>query len=91
MIFAAEANGKIARMSLPGGNTAAELIASFRRGDKGAAKQLIQLFHPELRRLAADKMKGERSDHTWQPTALVKKDPQMLNPRGLRFFVLQVT
>lgn len=51
----------------------AELMTDFRRGDKGAAKQLVQLFHPELRRLAAAKMRGERTDHTWQPTALVNE------------------
>jgi RNA polymerase sigma factor (TIGR02999 family) len=33
----------------------------------------MEAIYPELRRLAASKMKGERSDHTWQPTALVNE------------------
>jgi RNA polymerase sigma factor (TIGR02999 family) len=45
----------------------------FRKGDASAANQLVQLLYPELRRLAAAKMKGERTDHTWQPTVLVNE------------------
>ncbi len=30
-------------------------------------------MYPELRRLAASKMKGERAGHTWQPTILVNE------------------
>jgi RNA polymerase sigma factor (TIGR02999 family) len=51
--------------------TVAQLMAAFRQGDKAAANKLTQLFYPELRRLAAARMKGERTDHTWQPTVLV--------------------
>ena len=47
------------------------LMAAFRKGDRKAAAGLADLFYPELRRLAAARMKGERSEHTWQPTALV--------------------
>lgn len=42
-----------------------------RRGDWGAGRELVDLFYPELCRLAAARMKRERSPHTWQPTALV--------------------
>ena len=49
------------------------LMADFRKGDKAAANQLVELLYPELRRLAASKMKGERKDHTWQPTLLVNE------------------
>lgn len=49
------------------------LMADFRKGDKAAANQLVELLYPELRRLAAAKMKGERKDHTWQPTLLVNE------------------
>ena len=34
---------------------------------------MVELLYPELRRLAASKMKGERSGHTWQPTVLVNE------------------
>lgn len=53
--------------------TVASLMASFRKGDKLAASQLFELFYPQLRRLAAARMKGERTEHTWQPTALANE------------------
>jgi len=46
-------------------------MGAFRQGDRDAGAALADLFYPELRRLAAAKMKSERSAHTWQPTALV--------------------
>jgi len=49
------------------------LMAELRRGTPGAAEQLVALFYPELRRLAAAKMRNERELHTWQPTALVNE------------------
>ena len=36
-------------------------------------EQLIEAFYPELKRLAASKMKREAADHTLQPTALVNE------------------
>jgi RNA polymerase sigma factor (TIGR02999 family) len=48
-------------------------MADFRRGDHDAAAKLVDLFYPELRRLAAARMRRERSDHTWQATALVNE------------------
>ena len=58
---------------LQASETVAQLMAAFRQGDKAAANKLTQLFYPELRRLAAARMKGERTDHTWQPTVLVNE------------------
>src|SRR5438270_6260345 len=52
-------------------NTANRLMAEFRGGSPEAAGQLIELFYPELRRLASGRMLGERLNHTWQPTVLV--------------------
>jgi RNA polymerase sigma factor (TIGR02999 family) len=46
-------------------------MASFRQGDHEAAGQLVELFYPELRRIAAARMRAERPDHTLQPTAVV--------------------
>jgi RNA polymerase sigma factor (TIGR02999 family) len=54
-------------------NTIAGFMASFRKGDQAAAGKLVEALYPELRRLAAVKMKGERTEHTWQPTALVNE------------------
>src|SRR5436190_10114302 len=51
--------------------TVARLMARFRNGDHEAAGRLIELFYPELRRIAAARMRAERPDHTLQPTAVV--------------------
>jgi RNA polymerase sigma factor (TIGR02999 family) len=49
----------------------AELMAELRSGSPGAAGKLVERFYPELRRLAASRMRGEEANHTWQPTVLV--------------------
>ena len=46
-------------------------MASFRNGDHEAAGRLVELFYPELRRIAAARMRSERPNHTLQPTAVV--------------------
>jgi RNA polymerase sigma factor (TIGR02999 family) len=43
----------------------------FRSGDREAAGRLVEIFYPELRRIAAARMRAERTDHTLQPTAVV--------------------
>jgi len=48
-------------------------MARFRNGDHDAAGQLVELFYPELRRIAAARMRAERADHTLQPTAVVNQ------------------
>ena len=60
-------------LELTAPDTVARLMTDFRNGDRAAANRLVELFYPELRRLAAAKMKGERSEHTWQPTLLVNE------------------
>lgn len=65
----------------------ARLMDGLRQGDQDARRELVDLFYPELRRLAGAQMKGERSAHTWQPTALVHElyleliKAKGLNPR----------
>src|SRR4051794_6746817 len=51
--------------------TVARLMVSFRSGDHEAAGRMVELFCPELRRIAAVRMRAERPDHTLQPTAVV--------------------
>jgi RNA polymerase sigma factor (TIGR02999 family) len=46
-------------------------MTEFRGGSLEAAAKLVDLFYPELRRLASSRMAGERANHTWQPTVLV--------------------
>lgn len=48
-------------------------MARFRAGDHEAAGTLVDHFYPELRRLAAARMRHEASDHTWSPTILVNE------------------
>jgi len=49
------------------------LMAEFRGGNSEAAGKLVELFYPELRRLATSRMLRERANHTWQPTVLVNE------------------
>jgi len=51
----------------------ADLMKDLRRGSKEAAGQLVAAFYPELRRMAARRMRSERTPHTWQPTVLVNE------------------
>jgi RNA polymerase sigma-70 factor (ECF subfamily) len=48
-------------------------MAAFRQGDSAAGAQLMDLFYPELKRLAAGQLRGERQGHSWQPTLLVNE------------------
>ena len=47
------------------------LLRQWRGGDAEALESLVPLVYAELRRLAHCSMRGERSDSTLQPTALV--------------------
>ena len=47
------------------------LLDRWNNGNPEALKELLALVYPELRRLADDLLRRERSDHTLQPTALV--------------------
>jgi len=54
-------------------DTIATLMTAFREGDSRAADRLMELFYPELKRLAARHLRGERKEHSWQPTLLVNE------------------
>jgi RNA polymerase sigma factor (TIGR02999 family) len=47
------------------------LLASARKGDRGAVDALLPIVYKELRRVASVYMRKERVDNTLQPTALV--------------------
>jgi RNA polymerase sigma factor (TIGR02999 family) len=51
--------------------TVTQLLAASSRGDSAAFEQLLPLVYNELHAIAARHMRGERPDHTLQPTALV--------------------
>ena len=46
-------------------------MAEFRAGSREAAGKLVELFYPELRRLASSRMVSVKANHTWEPTVLV--------------------
>jgi len=50
-----------------------QLLRRWRQGDAQAESQLFQLLLPDLRRIAGRCFRGERADHTLQPTALVNE------------------
>jgi len=54
------------------GETSA-LLSKVNAGDKIAEDELFRGLHSELRRLAAEYLRGDRRDHTLQPTALVNE------------------
>ena len=59
-------------------------MAELQLGKREAAGELMELLWPDLRRLAAAKMRRERPDHTWQPTALVNElYLELINAGGL--------
>jgi RNA polymerase sigma factor (TIGR02999 family) len=49
------------------------VVSDLSNGTLSGPEQLIEAFYPELRRLAASKMRRETVDHTLQPTALVNE------------------
>jgi RNA polymerase sigma factor (TIGR02999 family) len=50
-----------------------ELLRRHRNGDLAAYERVIALMYPDLRRLAEQRMRAERANHTLQPTALVNE------------------
>ena len=50
-----------------------QLLQDWRRGDRQAESRLFQVLLPDLRRIAGRCFRGERANHTLQPTALVNE------------------
>ncbi len=62
----------------------ARLMRGLRQGSHEAKHELVEMLFPELRRLAALKMRRERANHTLQPTALVSElYLELLKVRGM--------
>jgi RNA polymerase sigma factor (TIGR02999 family) len=53
------------------GTEVTALLSDWSRGDRAAAERLLALVYRELRELASGLLRGERPNHTLQPTALV--------------------
>ena len=58
---------------MPPSDEATLLLDEAGRGDAEAAQRLLPLVYTELRSLAASYLRGERRDHTLQPTAVVNE------------------
>lgn len=62
------------------------LLERWSRGDQGARDTLVRRILPQLRRLAAKQLRGERRSHSLQATALVNEAfSKLLEQRVLRF------
>ena len=68
-------------MTGSGEHEVTRLLQAWGAGDEGALERLFPLLYDELRALAAAQLKGERGDHTLQPTALVHEAFLRLLPR----------
>lgn len=49
------------------------LMRAFRAGDSDAGARLMEMFYPELKRLAARHLVREHNANSWQPTLLVNE------------------
>ena len=58
-------------MSSPPDNDITRLLREWSSGDTQALPRLMSLVYPDLHRIAARHLRGERQGHTLQPTALV--------------------
>jgi RNA polymerase sigma-70 factor (ECF subfamily) len=68
------------------GHTVTILLREVAAGNKAALDSLIPLVYDELRRLAANQIRRERSGHTLQATALVHEAyARMLGSEGLGY------
>lgn len=53
------------------GTEVSRLLVAWREGDRSAVDRLVPLLYEQLRFLASRQLRGERSDHTLQTTALI--------------------
>lgn len=58
-------------MSMLSQNEITQMLLAWRAGNTDAVNDLFELVYDELKRVAGSRMRGERGNHTLQPTALV--------------------
>jgi RNA polymerase sigma factor (TIGR02999 family) len=61
----------MASETAPAERSVTELLHAWSAGDLDAAEAWVPALYDELRRLAAAQLRGEREEHTLEPTALV--------------------
>ena len=67
------------------GSAITDIMHGLQTGEKQTMGQLFQSLYPELRRMAAARMRRERMGHSWQPTLLVNElylELMKLKPQG---------
>jgi RNA polymerase sigma factor (TIGR02999 family) len=69
-------------MSTTSGDDLTDLLRRIQTGDADAEQQLVALLYQDLRVIAAHRMRRERPEHTWQPTALVHEAFMRLRADG---------
>lgn len=69
-MFCPIAKVKITKMSTHG---VTELLIKLSNGKREVVDELLPIIYDELKRIAANYLRRERSDHTLQPTALVNE------------------
>jgi RNA polymerase sigma factor (TIGR02999 family) len=65
--------------------TVTSLLRDWRSGDAAALEELTPLVYDDLRRIAANRLRGERAGHTLQATALVNEAFLRLSEGKLAF------
>lgn len=61
-----------------------ELLTRWGEGDKAVLDRLLPIVYAELHRMAARYLRGERIDHTLQPTALINEAYlRLVNSNGI--------
>jgi hypothetical protein len=50
-----------------------QLLNEWSGGNADALPRLLDLVYPELRKIAAGRLRSERADHTLQPTSLMNE------------------
>lgn len=73
-------------MSSPPSESVSRLLAQWHAGDEEALRAVLPLVYEELRRLAHHYMRGERSGHTLESTALVHEAYLRLEKQGANQF-----
>jgi RNA polymerase sigma factor (TIGR02999 family) len=79
------ANPQGGDLSAASPNQVTELLLKWKSGDQESLQALLPLVYSELHRLAQHHLRGERSDHTLQSTALVHEAYlRLVKPGSLR-------
>jgi RNA polymerase sigma factor (TIGR02999 family) len=60
-------------MEMPAPTGVTHLLVNWSNGDKAALDEMLPHVYQELRRIAVNRLRLERPDHTLQPTALVNE------------------